>query len=126
MIVNLNRQLKDIQHQAEKLTSGSPEPEELEMFSDYSNEIKNYVLTKIDKKEITKLALEIPNILEVENETKSLSNIVLIIGAIFTIGLSALYISYITNLRRTKLIQNNIHTARGKFASIEFLLKAYQ
>jgi hypothetical protein len=124
MNATLNRQLKDIQYQAEKLISGSPQQEELERFSNYNEELRDYILTNIDVPEIKDLANATPNILEVENEMRSAHIVAIITIAIVTLGTSALYISYVTNMRRKRLIQSNIQTARGKYASIEFLLKA--
>jgi len=121
----LHRQLKDIQIQAEKLISGSPSGEELVQFSNYSAELKNYLLINIEEPEIRVLIYSIPDILDVEIETKSMPVALVITLTIITLGISALYISHVMEMRRHRLVQGNIQTARGKYASIEFLLKAY-
>lgn len=121
----LLRQLKDIQHQAENLISGSPEIEELEQFGNYNEELKTYILENIDLSEISNLVYDIPNVLHVELGTKSRPIGALIIVGIITLGISSFYISYVVALHKKRLIQSNIQTARGKYASIEFLLKAY-
>lgn len=120
----LYRQLKDIQYQAERLASGKKSAEVLEDFSNYNEEIKLYLLTHIDNIEIVNLVKEIPNVLEVETETKSTSFFVTICLSIFTLGVSAIYLANVAEMRRIHLVQSNIQTARGKYASIEFLLRA--
>lgn len=123
MSQTLFRQLNDIQLQAQKLTNGNPEEEELEAFSNYNNELKNYLLQTTDDSEVKQLIIEIPNLLEIEEEN-SKPLILLIILGLVTIGFSVVYLSYIAGMRRTRQIQTNIHTIRGKYASIEFLMKA--
>ena len=105
------------------LISGSPDIEELESFSNYSQELKSYLIKNIDVPEIKDLANAIPNILEVEAKSKPI--VILIALGLVTFGVSAIYISYAASMRKTRLIQGNIQTARGKYASIEFLLKAH-
>lgn len=124
MTLNLNRQLKDVQYQADKLISGTPEPEAIESFDNYCRELKEYIIHNVKEVDIVRLAQEIPEIHDVEDSKRKMSFIALIVLGLLTLGISALYLSYVANMRRTTLIQNNIQTARGKFASIEFLLKA--
>lgn len=124
MTSTIFRQLKDIQLQAEKLLSGTPTEDELLLFSRYNEELKSYLLNNIQDAEIRDLILDIPNIIEIKEEVKSNPLIMLILLGIITLGVSALYISYATTLRKIKLIQDNIQIARGKYASIEFLLRA--
>lgn len=120
----LYRQLKDIQSQAEKLTSGTPDQGAIEQFNNYNEDLKTYLLTHVEDPEIRDLVYSIPSISDTETEKLPLQSSALIIIGILTVGLLPLYLSYVAEMRRNKLIQSNIQTARGKYASIEFLLKA--
>lgn len=120
----LYRQLKDIQSQAEKLTAGTPDQGAIEQFNNYNEDLKTYLLTHIEDPEIRDLVYSIPSISDTETEKLPLQSSALIIIGILTVGLLPLYLSYVAEMRRNKLIQSNIQTARGKYASIEFLLKA--
>lgn len=120
----LYRQLKDIQSQAEKLTSGTPDQGAIEQFNNYNEDLKTYLLTHVEDPEIRDLVYSIPSISDTETEKLPLQSSALIIIGILTVGLLPLYLSYVAEIRRNKLIQSNIQTARGKYASIEFLLKA--
>lgn len=118
------RQLTDIQLQAKKLVSGNPEDEELMAFRNYNEDLKHYLLINTEDEEIRSLINEIPDALYVQEETSSIPLYAIIILALLTLGLFAIYIHHLTGMRRTRLIQQNIHTIRGKYASIEFLMKA--
>lgn len=120
----LYRQLKDIQSQAEKLTAGTPDQGAIEQFNNYNEDLKTYLLTHVEDPEIRDLVYSIPSISDTETEKLPLHSSALIIIGILTVGLLPLYLSYVAEMRRNKLIQSNIQTARGKYASIEFLLKA--
>lgn len=120
----LYRQLKDIQSQAEKLTAGTPDQGAIEQFNNYNEDLKTYLLTHVEDPEIRDLVYSIPSISDTETEKLPLQSSALIIIGILTVGLLPLYLSYVAEMRRNKLIQSNIQTARGKYASIEFLLKA--
>lgn len=124
MASTLFRQLKDIQYQAEKLLSGTPEEGEIEQFNHYNEDLKAYLLGHVKEEEIRTLILAIPTISDVESETISMRTSVLVAVGVITLGLLPLYLSYVAGMRRNQLIQSNIQTARGKYASIEFLLKA--
>lgn len=119
----LFRQLNDIQLQAQKLTDGNPEEEELEAFSNYSNELKNFLLETTEDETIRQHIYEIPDVFDIKEES-SKPMIMLIILGLVTVGFSVVYLSYVAGMRRTRQIQTNIHTIRGKYASIEFLIKA--
>lgn len=124
MSPTLNRQLKDIQHQAEKLISRTPSEGEIEQFNHYNEDLKAYLLEYVGAIEIRDLIYTIPTISDIETERIPLRTSVLITISIVTLGLLPFYLSYVAEMRRNKLIQENIRTARGKYASIEFLLKA--
>jgi hypothetical protein len=118
----LSRQIKDIQFQAERLTSSHPEGDELEQFSNYNEELKRYMLVNIEDPDLKKVILEIPHVMDIETDTRSTPFYVLLFLGIITLGISALYISYVANMRRTRQIQNNIQAVRGKYSSLEFLM----
>jgi len=118
----LKRQIKDIQFQAERLTSGNPDGDALELFSNYNEELKNYMVLNIEDPDLRKVIFEIPHVLDIETDTKSSPFYALLALGILTLGISALYIGYVTNARRNRLIQNNIQTVRGKYASLEFMM----
>jgi hypothetical protein len=118
----LSRQIKDIQFQAERLTSSHPEGDELEQFSNYNEELKRYMLVNIEDPDLKKVILEIPHVMDIETDTQSTPFYVLLFLGIITLGISALYISYVANMRRTRQIQNNIQAVRGKYSSLEFLM----
>lgn len=124
MQARLFRQLEDIQIQAERLITGTPTEEELDNFSAYNLELKKYLREHTSDPEVLQRVDEIPDVMQVEVETNRKPVLILILFALFTLGLSAMYLSYVAGMRRTQLIQNNIHTVRGIYASIEFLLKA--
>ncbi len=119
----LFRQLKDIQLQAEKLLSGDSDEEAFVSFSNYNNELKSYLLQNCDDATIRSLVNEIPEVLDVKQETSKPLVLLIILGLV-TLGISAFYFASVANMRQTRLIQENIHTVRGKYASIEFLMKA--
>ena len=122
----LFRQLKDIQLQADRLTKDGPNDGDLEVFSNYNEELRNYIHANIEDEDITRLVDEIPYVLEVQEVNTGLPLFMLIVVGVLTLGISAIYLSYLAGMRRTRVIQNNIQTARGKYASIEFLLMAQE
>lgn len=117
------RQINDVQIQANKLLHGNPSDESLVQFSVFNEELKHYLKQHLFDSECQKLLLEIPIILDVDDSLIKRSKNWLLILGLFTLGISALYINYISNLRKQKMIQNNIQIAKGKYSSIDFMLK---
>jgi F0F1-type ATP synthase alpha subunit len=124
MTSSVFRQIRDIQNQAGKLVDGKSSFEELEEFSRYNEEMKLYLVKNLEQDEIVEHVLSIPNVLEVEAEAMNIPIYAMMILALFTVGLSYLYIKHVEESRRINLIQDQIREARGKYATLEFLLKA--
>jgi hypothetical protein len=122
MTAGLFRQLTDIQKQAARLSSGNFSIEDMTMFERYNEELKRFILTNTEDPDVIHLTHEIPNVLDVQKEAKK-PLILIILLALISLGVSVLLISYVSDMRRNKLIQQNIQIARGKYASIEFLMK---
>ncbi len=120
----LMRQLKDVQIQAENAVSRNAEEGDVERFSQYSEELKNYILKHSKSEEIKKLANEIPGIFDVKVTPHPAPMIFLILLGIISVGISVAIFRRAASIERMRQIENNINTARGKFASIEFLMKA--
>jgi hypothetical protein len=124
MITTVFRQIRDIQNQADKLIQETPSLEDLESFSQYNEEMKLYLINHVDQPEIIQHVQSIPNVFEVEDDVKGLPEFLMILLAIITIGISHLYIRHLAEARRINLIQDQIHVVKGKYATLEFLLKA--
>ncbi len=120
----LLRQLKDVQVQAQKLLSQHDENQDLKHFSDYCSELKRYILKNYESKDVRKLADEVPDIFHVVVKPYPAPLIFLIILGIISVGISVAIYRRASQFERQRQIENNIHKAKGKFASIEFLLKA--
>jgi len=113
------RQLKDIQVQAERITSPSCLWEEVVSFSSYSKELKVYLLTHVEEEMILKYIKEIPdlNIEEIGRAATRKS----FFTSLFSSWAGALY----HERRKIKLAQEVVRDIRAKYASIEFLMKNY-
>lgn len=118
------RQLRDIQVQAQRLTSERSLEQDFEQFDRYNEEFKDYILLNSNSDQIKKLINEIPRVINPSDEKNSTSTIILVVLGLLTFGFFAVYVYYANRMRRQRIIRNNIQTARGKYASIEFLLKA--
>lgn len=116
----VKRQLKDIQVQADRLISGDHSSEDLENFGNYSNELKNYLIENISDDFILEKLNEIPNIDDFDTITKTTTGIGFTILAVITFGIS---VSYLREQKRNTEMMNNVRDIRGKYGSIEFLLK---
>lgn len=110
------RQIVDIQAQAERLIKSKADLNELELFSQYNHEIKSYLLSYIDDSFILNHVNEIPelNLEEIEENTTILS----VLLGLFTGGRSILG-NKIKSEKALEIVRN----IRGKYASLEFLLK---
>ncbi|MEO1514021.1 MAG: hypothetical protein AAFV95_03385 [Bacteroidota bacterium] len=113
---NILRQLKDIQFQAEKLLKGSPDLSAIRTFSQYSAEINRFLLEEIDLPDVHQLVYQIPPIpYEVGINKRSL---------FMTVLPSVLWYWYYER-QIVEEAQEGIQIARGKYSSIEFMLKNY-
>lgn len=113
------RQVKDLQIQAETLCTGSPNLHDFEHFSSYSEEIKSYLIKNIKEEMILKYVNEIP-VLDLDKlETSQIHESILmsLLNGVFGF------------MYRERLLvqkaQNIARDIRGKYGSIEFLLKNY-
>lgn len=113
---NLQRQLVDIQHQAEKLYRGSPSVTDIDNFARYSQEIKQYLLANISMLEARQLVSEIPDIEEFSIRANDGLLFFLIPGALWTWYKEREYIDHAKQVAQI---------AAGKFSSVEFLVRNY-
>lgn len=116
---NIIRQIRDVQAQAERLISRKAEVHELEDFSRYNEEIKNFLKQNITDEFILKYVKEIPSLDFDKIEVQE--NIVTIAIGIFSGGLTS---QYRQNQKREEAM-NIVRDIRGKYASAEFMLKNY-
>jgi hypothetical protein len=124
MTPSVFRQIRDIQNQASKLVDAKPGFEELEDFSRYNEEMKLYLAKNVEQEEIIEHVLSIPNVFEIEDDAPSFSVFVMVILGILTIGASYFYFKHLEEARRISLVQDQIREVQGKYATLEFLLKA--
>lgn len=111
------RQIKDIQFRAEKLINDRPSLSEIEDFDKYNEELKAFLLKNLTDPELLDRVAGIPRILDETKSQAATRNIIVTILATFTTGL----VTYFQNRQRVENALSNIHEARGKYASIEFL-----
>ncbi|MCE2998106.1 MAG: hypothetical protein ACK5RG_21375 [Cyclobacteriaceae bacterium] len=124
MTSSVFRQIRDIQNQAGKLVEEKPSLEDLEEFSRYNEEMKLYLVKNVEHEEIMKHVQSIPNVFDVEDDTPSFPVFVMLILGILTIGSSYFYFKHLEEARQISLIQDQIREVQGKYATLEFLLKA--
>ena len=113
---NILRQVKDIQYQAEKICTSSPSTTDIENFSKYSEEIKSFLLSHIEIPEIKKLVNDIPKIPKNESVGKK--------GALAFFAVPLLSAWY-QEKQFIEAATSKINMCKGKYASIEFILKNY-
>jgi hypothetical protein len=113
----LYRQLKDIQSQADKIIRDNPSLEDLEQFEAYSGELRKFILDNYPDREVTETVLEIPIDLYKANRAD--------------VGLMATVVAFIPGLssfmQERRQIQQSIetvHLIRGKYSTLEFLIKS--
>jgi hypothetical protein len=110
----LLRQLKDIQAQAEKIADGGNSEDNIESFARYSVELKDYIRKNIQSKEIVHYLSEVPDV-EYERIHVKLWQYLIMPSWWIT-----LYKDYVS---RQKAVEQ-INTIRGKFATIEILVRS--
>ncbi len=109
----LIRQIKDIQAQADKIQTGDNSPEAIESFSKYSQELKSYVIKRIDSDEIKSYLKEIPDI----NYSKTTIKLwQYLIFPSWWLSVAKDYQAKNKTLEQIKLV-------RGKYATLEILVK---
>ncbi len=116
---NILRQITDVQVQAERLIRERADINEIEQFSSYSNEIKEYLINTIDDEFILNYIREIPdlNLDEIESNKGIIPFLLnLIAGGLGT---------YSTERNKSDNALKIIRDIRGKYASAEFMIKGY-
>lgn len=113
------RQIKDIQVQADRIINDRPALENIYEFGNYSKQIKKYLLQNVKDKMILDYVLQIPDV-EEELDTGSFSTGFLNTLIFITAGWLLMYFRERRKVEHGKDIVRDI---RGKYASIEFLLK---
>ncbi|MEL6864132.1 MAG: hypothetical protein AAFP19_06930 [Bacteroidota bacterium] len=113
---NILRQVKDIQYQADKLLKGHPSLSDIKDFRRYAQEINTFLQKHIDIPEVHQLVDDIPSI--------KVDLIDLKTGLLFMI-MPAVLVTWYYERRLINIARSDIQIAKGKYASIEFLLKNY-
>ena len=108
------RQVKDLQHQATKLISGKPNVQSIEQFGKYAEEIKAFLKKEELIPELKKLVNEIPSIPQNKITPRS--------GALALLAPNFL-MYWIYEKEYISKSLPIVEQARGKFASIEFIMK---
>jgi len=116
---NIIRQITDIQNQAERLIKRKSSLVEIEQFADYSSEIKLFLIKYIDEDFILKHVHEIPDLNLHESDSKP--GLFDLIIYSFNFGLGA----YSKERRKADKALKTVRDIRGKYASLEFMLKNY-
>lgn len=124
MTSSVFRQIRDIQNQAGKLVDEKPSLVDLEEFSRFNEEMKLYLVKNLEQDEMVEHVLSIPNVIEVEEEAIGIPIYALMILTLLTVGLSYLYLKHVEESRRISLMQDQVREVQGKYATLEFLLKA--
>ena len=117
--MSIQRQLRDIQARAEQLINGSPSLEDIEEFSQYNEELRNYLLIHLVDVELRQRVYEIPEILK-ESTTQIASR------GLFTAFLTFFtspFITYFSNRQQIENAMQLVSEARGKYATIELLAR---
>ena len=110
------RQIKDIQHQANKLSKGATNTVEIENFAKYSAEIKEYLQLHVTEPEILKYVNQIPEVAE---------NKVTVQKGLLAILIPNIFLHWYYEKSYIDEAKNQIAIFQAKYASIEFLLKNY-
>lgn len=116
---NIRRQLKDIQYRADNLLNGKPTIDDIEEFSQYNEELKEYLLKYLKDEELLSRVYRIPRVLDETPTQKIASGLLLSILMSFTTFLGA----YFRERQVIEVALHNIREAKGNYASIEFLSK---
>lgn len=119
---NVLRQIKDIQVQAERLISNKANLNEIREFSNYSKEIKLFLIENIGNHFILSKVHEIPEIqIQDSTSTKEISKNVF--GYFFGVFGGLIYLLK-SNKKQDEAI-NFVRDVKGKYGTLEFLLKNY-
>lgn len=116
---NIIRQITDIQIQAERLMKQKSSLQEIEEFANYSKEIKLFLIQNIEEGFILNHVHEIPDL--VLDSSDSNSRIIDVLAFSFDFGLGI----YSRERRKVEKALKTIRDIRGKYVSVEFMLKNY-
>lgn len=116
---NILRQIKDIQVQAERLISDQPDLVEIYEFGNYSKQLKSYLLANVKDEYILNFIVQIP---ELEESLNSGSGKTGVLTAIL-IAVAPWLLNYFQERNKIGQGQEIIRDIRGKYASVEFLMK---
>lgn len=115
---HVSRQIKDIQHWADRIINGRPSLDEIQEFDQYNEELKAYLLENLTEKEIITRVKIIPRAIEgvsVEDTRKTMLFALL--------GQFTFLTSYIIERRKIDRAKNCIHDIKSQYSSIEFLTR---
>lgn len=111
----LLRQIKDIEVQAGKIIDGDNSAESIENIARYSKELQRFISLKIENEEIKLYGRELPDIDYSKVQFKLWHFLLLPTWFIFV---------YKDTIKKREII-NEIHAARGKYATMEMMVKQY-
>ena len=113
------RQIQDIQVQADRIINDRPGLENIYEFGNYSKQIKEYLVAHVKDSMILDYVRQIPDLEERMDEPRVSTGILSVILFI----IAGWFLWYFRERRRVELGQDIVRDIRGKYASIEFLLK---
>jgi len=116
---NARRQIKDIQHSAERLINGSPSMEDIKQFDQYNEELKTYLIDHLPEPELIERVRQIPRILEESDRQLASRGVIAAFIGMFAPGLAA----YFQDRQRIEDAKDGIREARGVYATIEFFTR---
>lgn len=110
----LSRQLRDIQSQADKILRDDNSAEAIESFARYSQELKHFIMTKVEDPEVLRVAAEIPVVNYKRNRISLWQFLIL----------PAWWISLYKDYQQRQVSLEEISSAKGKYASLELLVNS--
>lgn len=109
----LQRQLKDIQAQADKIITGDNSNEMIEAFAKYSSELKSYISKNVELKEVKSFVAELPEINYSRTQIKLWQYLIL----------PSWWITLYKDYQAKNETITEINSARGKYATLELLIR---
>ena len=111
----LLRQVKDIQVQADKIVGGDNSAQSIENFARYSNELKAFILSKINNEGLRNCTKDLAEI--------KYSKIQFRLWQILVLPLWFVYL-YKDYIKKGEIIRK-INMSKSKYATIEMIIKQY-
>lgn len=109
----LIRQLKDIQSQADKISSGESSSENIEAFARYSIELKSYIAKNIESQQIKSYLSQLPDINYSKTNIKLWQYLIL----------PSWWVSSYRDYQAKNQAILEINQVRGKYATLELLVR---